>query len=629
MLFRKAFPTLIGVAALLAAGSAPAAAAKSERPLVLASYYSMGDRAVDPTSELILAILKNVGGQGDFVEKKNIGALTAFYRGQAYAPSWILDGKLTERALALVARIKAADTDGLDPSVYHLPHVQIGVAMAATPEALAHAEVMLSQAVMDYVHDAHSGRLDPADISQNFDYKPHVADPVAALNKISMAEDAPKVLASYNPQRPEFQALREKLAEARAAENHLPPVVPAGRNLKLGMKDARVVILRERLKVAPPAPPAVPAEPAAPPATEMPIAAPAATGDTVGAADRPADAAAADGAMVTPVSATADQPDTVRPEATAAVDKTVVAATAEPPKPFDPEVFDELVDAAVKAFQKSAGLKPDGVVGPATLGRLNAAADSHVDTILVNMERWRWMPEDLGNFYVRVNVPNFNLDIYKDGKVVYTTRIVDGQPTKQTPIFSDQIEHVIVNPVWNIPASIAVKEMLPKIQADPGKALNGYQVFANIGGRFRAVDPWTVDWHNVDMRRIQIKQPPGEKNALGSIKFMFPNPFAVYLHDTPSKSLFQRDYRALSHGCMRVMNPWDFAASLLAHDPNVSAAGLKKLVGGPQTQVNLTRPIPVHITYFTAWVDDSGKLQLRADIYHHDAEMEKAFGLVS
>ena len=121
------------------------------------------------------------------------------------------------------------------------------------------------------------------------------------------------------------------------------------------------------------------------------------------------------------------------------------------------------------------------------------------------------------------------------------------------------------------------------------------------------------------MRRIQIKQPPGEKNALGSIKFMFPNPYAVYLHDTPSKSLFQRDYRALSHGCMRVMNPWDFAASLLTYDPNVSAAGLKKLVGGPQTQVNLTQPIPVHITYFTAWVDDSGKLQLRADIYHHDA----------
>ncbi len=611
MPFRKAFPTLIGVAALLVAGGAMAAAAKSERPVVLANYYTMGDRAVDPMSELIRAILANVGGQGDFVEKKDVGALTAFYHAQSDAPSWITGGKLSARALAVIARIKAADTDGLDLSVYHVPPVQIGLAMPATEQALARAEVMLSQAVIDYVHDAHSGRLDPADISQNFDYKPHVADPVEALNKISMAEDAPKVLASYNPQGPEFQALREKLAEARGAEKNLPPAIPAGRNLKLGMKDPRVIILRERLKIAPPAPVETPM-----------VEAPAAT-DGVAAAGKPA-AAAPDGTAVTPVSATVGQSD-----ATPAVDKTVVAAIDKPAKPFDPEVFDDSVDAAVKAFQESAGLKPDGVVGPATLGRLNAAADSHVDTILVNMERWRWMPEDLGNFYVRVNVPNFNLDIYKDGKVIFTTRIVDGQPTKQTPIFSDQIEYVIVNPVWNVPELIAVKEMLPDIQANPAKALAGYQVFANIGGRFRAVDPWTVDWRNVDMRRIQIKQPPGEKNALGSIKFMFPNPFAVYLHDTPSKSLFQRDYRALSHGCMRVMNPWDFAASLLTHDPNVSVAGLKKLIGGPQTQVNLTRPIPVHITYFTAWVDDSGKLQLRADIYHHDAEMEKAFGLVS
>ena len=612
MLFRKAFPTLIGVAALIAAGGAMAQSAKSESKVVLASYYTTGDRAVDPMSETIRAILINAGGQGDFLEKKNVGALNAFYRAQSYAPSWIMDGKLTERALAVIARIKAADSDGLDPSVYHVPHVQIGVAMAATPEALAHAEVMLSQAVVDYVHDAHSGRLDPADVSQNFDYKPHIADPVAALNKISMADDAAKVLASYNPQHPEFQALREKLAEARANQNSLPPIVPAGRNLKLGMTDPRVVVLRERLKIAPPAPPAAPAD------TPM-AAAPA---------DQPA--AAADGAaVVTPVSATTDAPDTMPAEAAPAVDKTVVAATEAPAKPFDPEVFDDSVDAAVKAFQESAGLRPDGIVGPATLGRLNAAADDHVDTILVNMERWRWMPEDLGDFYVRVNIPNFNLDIYKNGKIFYTTRIVVGQPTKQTPIFSDEIEHVIVNPVWNVPASIAVKEMLPQIQANPGKALNGYQVFANIGGRFRAVDPWTVDWRNVDMRRIQIKQPPGERNALGSIKFMFPNPFAVYLHDTPSKSLFQKDYRAYSHGCMRVMNPWDFAAALLTHDPKVSAASLKKLVGGPQTQVNLTRHIPVHITYFTAWVDDSGKLQLRSDVYGHDARMEKAFGLVS
>ena len=587
---RIMIPALLCAAALLAGGAALAAPAKGDKPLVMANYYTMADRAVDPMSASIHAILINAGDQGDFIKKANVGALTEFYRQQDDVPSWIANGKLSERALAVIARIKQADTDGLDPSAYRLPPVQIGLAMPATLEAQARADVMLSQAVIEYVHDAHSGRLDPADVSSNFDYKPHVADPVAALSKISIADDAAAALASYNPNRPEFVALREKLAELRASAQDRPPMVPPGQNLKLGVKDPRVVILRERLKVAPPA--------------ETPDAA-APMADT-------ADPAKTDGdttASIVKVSASSEQP----------------AAAA----PFDPEIFDQSVADAVKAFQESAGLKPDGIVGPATLGRINGAADNHVDTVIANMERWRWMPEHLGEFYVRVNIPNFNLDIYKNGKVFYTTRIVVGQPTKQTPIFSDEIEHVIVNPTWNVPASIAIKEMLPQIQANPGAALSGYQVFANIGGRFRAVDPWTVDWRNVDMRRIQIKQPPGERNALGSIKFMFPNPFAVYLHDTPSKSLFQKDYRAYSHGCMRVMNPWDFAAALLTYDPNVSADRLKKLVGGREQQVNLTKHIPVHITYFTAWVDDAGKLQVRADVYGHDKRVERALGLTS
>jgi murein L,D-transpeptidase YcbB/YkuD len=229
-------------------------------------------------------------------------------------------------------------------------------------------------------------------------------------------------------------------------------------------------------------------------------------------------------------------------------------------------------------------------------------------------------------FYVRVNIPNFNLDIYRDGKVVHTTRIVVGQTDKQTPVFSNAIQTVDVNPTWNVPSSIAVKELLPKLLANPG-ALNGYQVFVNYNGHFQIVDPTSVDWQNVDMRRIQIKQPPGNDNALGSIKFLFPNPYAVYLHDTPSKSFFLRDYRALSHGCMRVQNPWDFAAVLLQGEPNVTVAGLKAMVGGPEREVPLAHHIPVHITYFTAWVDGDGTLQIRNDLYGHDKHMEQMLGL--
>jgi murein L,D-transpeptidase YcbB/YkuD len=178
-----------------------------------------------------------------------------------------------------------------------------------------------------------------------------------------------------------------------------------------------------------------------------------------------------------------------------------------------------------------------------------------------------------------------------------------------------------------VPSSIAIKEMLPQILANPYAALYGYQVFYNANGRYEQVDPRRIDWRRVDMTRVQIKQPPGEANALGVIKFMFPNDYSVYLHDTPAKSLFGLDDRAQSHGCMRVQDPWGFADVLMTQERGVTTAQLKKLVGGPEVQVSLPTHIPVHITYFTAWVDGAGKLQVRNDVYGHDATVEKGLGL--
>jgi murein L,D-transpeptidase YcbB/YkuD len=294
-----------------------------------------------------------------------------------------------------------------------------------------------------------------------------------------------------------------------------------------------------------------------------------------------------------------------------------------------PRKFDQAVLTAVKAFQKEQGLNPDGIVGNGTIAALNAAADDHVGLIIANMERWRWMPENLGAFYVRVNVPNYNLEVFQNGKPIWTTRVIVGKPMNQTPIFSDQIETAVVNPVWNVPSSIALKEMLPEIQANPYRALAGYEVYYNASGRFQQVNPLQIDWYRVDMNRVQIKQPPGEANALGAIKFLFPNEYAVYLHDTPSKSLFAYDQRALSHGCMRVQDPWGFAEVLMTQEPGLAVSAMKKLVGGPERQIVLPNQIPVHITYFTAFVDGAGKLQIRNDIYGHDATVMKGLGLPS
>ena len=545
MIVRGLTAALLG-ALVMTPHAAIAAPAAGGAEIQLAANFPIYDRVVDPMTAAIRAMLATAGQEGDYLDKRDQAGVAEYYALQGYAPTWTIDGRLTERAKKLIARVHEAEKDGL-MGVYRTPVIGMGEVVPASIAVAARAEVLLSHALVAYARHAHSGVLDPASVSQNFEYDRAIPDPVDVLSNLAgTTGDPAAALAAYNPGNPEFIALRDKLAELRASTVERPPVVPAGRMLKLGMRDPRVAILRERLDV------------------------------------------------------------------TAFAD--------------DPTAFDENVDLAVRSYQEVAGLKSDGIVGPGTLGALNAAANDHEATILANMERWRWMPRDLGRFYVRVNVPNFNLEIYRDDRVVYTTRIVVGDVKNQTPMFSHLIDHVIVNPTWNVPASIAVKEMLPKIQANPG-ALNGYQVFANIDGRFRAVDPFMVDWHNVDMRRIQIKQPPGERNALGSIKFMFPNPYAVYLHDTPSKSFFERDYRALSHGCMRVMNPWEFAEALLQNDPEVSAERLRKLVGGRETRVDLTQKVPVHITYFTAWVDETGELVIRDDVYGHDAKVEKAFGV--
>ena len=530
-----------------AAGPLAKSRADANANLVQVSVdYPIYDSVVDPLTAAIRSALAGAGTEGAFLDKRDAAGVAEYYAEQGDTPVWTAGGKLTERAKGIIARIENAAVDGLDATAYPLPPVQLGQAMAATVQAVADADVQLSDAIVTYARHVHSGRLDPATVSPNFDYKPHLVDPLEVLADLVSTGDTDAALSSYDPQNPEFQALRVKLAELRRAPVETPVVVPDGPTLKLGVTDPRVATLRQRLKMTAPA--------------------------------------------------------------------------------DDPQVYDQAVLDAVKAWQGSAGLKTDGMIGKNALAILNKPPANPTDTVIANMERWRWMPEDLGPFYVRVNIPNFNLDIYRDGKVIHTTRIVVGQTDKQTPIFSNEIQMVDVNPTWNVPASIAVKEMLPKLLNNPG-SMSGYQVFVNYNGHFQVVDPSMVDWQTVDMRRVQIKQPPGDDNALGSIKFLFPNPYSVYLHDTPSKSFFQRDYRALSHGCMRVQNPWDFAAVLLQGEPNVTVAQLKSMVGGPETQVPLAHHVPVHITYFTAWVDADGLLQLRNDVYGHDQHMEQMLGL--
>jgi L,D-transpeptidase YcbB len=278
-------------------------------------------------------------------------------------------------------------------------------------------------------------------------------------------------------------------------------------------------------------------------------------------------------------------------------------------RPSD-STYDTKVAAAVADFQRANGLPPSGILTARTVSVLSGGESSRVEAeVLANMERWRWLPRQLGTDYVEVNIPDYMLQVVHSGSVVHEAKVVVGKPENPTPIFSHNMEFIIVNPYWNVPYSIIKKEMLPKLATDPDYfARHGYEVVQHGD-------------------TLIVRQPPGEENALGRIKFMFPNSYSVYLHDTPSRSLFADDRRAFSHGCVRVDQPFKLAEVVLGRDNGWSEDRVKRLVGRGERSINLPHPLPVHIVYFTAFVDEYGKLQLRDDIYGYSQRVRAALGL--
>jgi len=284
--------------------------------------------------------------------------------------------------------------------------------------------------------------------------------------------------------------------------------------------------------------------------------------------------------------------------------------------------YDAELVAAVERFQKRNGLHVDGLIGPATRRALNRSQADKIDMIRVNLERWRWFPNDLGERYVRVNIPEFVVRLVSQGETVFEERIVVGKPRHATPSFTDQMELVVFNPYWNVPYSIMKNELVPRAKRDPS-FLSRQNINVVWRGR-RTVDPYRVDWSEVDLRKVRLRQTPGSNNALGEVKFLFPNKHSVYLHDTPSKHLFNRSQRAFSHGCMRVRNPRKFAEAIMRPQGWGSRDVSSAIARGTNRAVRLKKSLPVHITYFTAAASDNGGVHYFGDIYGHDPRTLKA-----
>ena len=520
-------------AASVAPPSAPDAA---KEPVKAASNVAPADQ---PVADRLRDMLGAKSARY-FERKAERAAVEKFYVARDFAPIWTQDGKLTDSAKGVVARLKDAASDGLNPLDYPLPDF----AAAATPDALADADLKLTASMLDYARHAQSGRMHWSQVSGDIQYPEHPTDPNEVLTNVTSAKDASLALDGYNPPQKLYRALKKKLAELR------------------GEGDGPVVQIADGpvLKYTPPR-----------------------------AKNQPA------------IEVEDDRVPQLRAK---------LGITENP----DDRHYDAKVAEAVRRFQSAAELKPTGVLDERTVKAINSPKhDRQIDMIIVNMERWRWLPRDLGapsigDAYVILNIPDYTLKVMQHGAQVWTTRVVTGQPgIHATPLLTETMKFITVNPTWNVPPSIIYNEYLPALQQDP-------TVLERMGLKLE---------HSPD-GSIHISQPPGERNALGRIRFNFPNKFLVYQHDTNEKYLFAKEDRAFSHGCMRVQNPDQYASVLLGiTDPNAhyTPEKIRSMYGQSEIDLKFPTPIPVNITYQTAFVDDEGSLQLRKDVYGRDAIM--------
>ena len=283
--------------------------------------------------------------------------------------------------------------------------------------------------------------------------------------------------------------------------------------------------------------------------------------------------------------------------------------------------FDASLANAVRRFQENYGVPPTGKVDEGTLAELNVPVGSRIETVVLNLERLRWMRRPQAAHALTVNIPAFELELRDGENAVLTSRIVVGKSWSPTPVFSDEVVSVILNPAWNVPESITKNEIAPALQKDPGYlARQRMRLFRGE----EEIDPASVDWSG-DLAGVSVRQDPGDGNALGRIKFQMPNRFDIYLHDTPAGHLFAKDTRAFSHGCIRVEKPLELAAALLADQRDWPPARIEEEIASQETrEVKLTRPVPIDITYFTAWTTPGGELRFGPDVYGLDKELAAA-----
>ncbi|WP_340296408.1 MULTISPECIES: L,D-transpeptidase family protein [unclassified Roseobacter] len=493
----------------------------------------------------------------------------AFYAARDFAPIWTGEGPEFElRRAALLAALEASDDHGLPRATYDIAGLRAGFATGADIAA----ELRAALTYLDYAQDINAGVLEPATLAEDIHKTTPRRSSEALLSGFASADNPMIYLSNLTPQHPQYARLQRAMFDlARVVEvgGWGAPVV--AERLELGDQGPAVAALIARLQA---------------------------------------------------MGYLAEEPSSASVTLSTAND--AQTATEAPV----PSLFDDRLVGAVMRFQADNGLTQDGIVGANTLAAINVDAETRLKDVILAMERQRWMNFDRGERHVLVNIPDFHATVVDQDVVTFSTRSVVGHPDprRHTPEFSDVMEYMVINPSWTVPRSITTREYLPQLQEDP-KAQSQLELWS--GGQ--VVDRAQVDFtqYTASTFPYTLRQAPSTSNALGLVKFMFPNPWNIYLHDTPAKNLFARETRAYSHGCVRLQDPFDFAYHLLApqvDDPEAYFARL--LATGRETTVRLETPIPVHLVYWTSFVDPDGRLQHRADIYGRNADLWQALEAV-
>ncbi|MCF6243907.1 MAG: L,D-transpeptidase family protein [Sulfurovum sp.] len=297
---------------------------------------------------------------------------------------------------------------------------------------------------------------------------------------------------------------------------------------------------------------------------------------------------------------------------------------------LEDNTYDKCLQKAVKIFQKRNGMKADGVVGSRTLRLLNTTVNKRIEIILLNLDRIKWLPKHTSRLHIVMNIPDFMLYFEENGTLIQEMRTVVGKPKNPTPIFSNKVKTIVLNPYWNLPKSIIQKEMIPKLLRNPNAmAKRGIEIRSGWGEDAEKVNPRSIDWVEYlysEHMPFRFAQLPGPRNALGKVKFLFPNKYAVYMHDTPAKKLFNRNKRAFSHGCIRLHKPRKLLETFSKFNKNINfKESQETLKGKDRVDITLEEKVPIDVIYLTAWVDYDGKLQFRDDIYGYDKMQLKSF----